>query len=371
MIQLQDETNTSAVVPSNVLAPEIHAAGRKVLIINTRNYESDLLDGKEATDLNPRNFFLQMLNQNDDLHKEGVPPFDVMQLDDLKLSVDHTPEDWVILARLIQQHYHQYSGFVVQSGTDNMVSIASALSFILENLGKPVIFTSSLIPAARIYTDMKRNLILALFFASCAQLCEVCIQFDEKLLRANRAIRVTRSALMPYDSPNFPPLASMHGGSMVLYKSLLRPHPNGKLRVMPSMSVKILVLQLGPGAIDLTVMLTAIQHTKARGVVLLCYGSGNGPTRQDYMRSLIRKALEKDIVVVICTQNLYGSVDLSEYEAGRQLMETGAVSAGDMTHEATISKLKYLFGLGLSSTAVRNYFVRDLRGELTMPAPKL
>lgn len=373
MLVLRDETNSLSTVPGNVVAPEVNTAGRKVLIINTRSYESDLVDHEveEEQSGDPNTFFLRMLDKNDDLHKEGVPPFDVIQLDSLKLSTDQIPEDWVKLARLIQQNYHRYCGFVVQSGSDNMVATASALSFMLENLGKPVVFTGSLIPVNKIYTDMKRNIILALFFASCGQLCEVCIQFDEKLLRANRAIKVARCDLMPYDSPNFPALAAMHGGSMALYKPLLRPHPLGKLRVMPSMSTKVLVINLGPGAVDPCTILTAIDHTKARGIVLLCYGSGNGPTRHDYMKRVIQRALDKDAVVAICTQNRYGSVNLAEYEAGRQLMEAGAISAGDMTHEATINKLKYLFGLGLSSKDVRRYFSLDLRGELTMPGAKL
>nr|AGT02521.1 asparaginase [Herpetomonas muscarum] len=374
MLRLFDETDPTFLVPSNILAPErnIGSPDRgRVLIINTRSYESDLLDADEHAEADPKHFFLRMLSENDDLHKDGVPPFDVAQMDDLKLSIDQSPEDWVKLARLIQQNYLRYDGFVVQSGSDNMVTTATALSFMLENLGKPVIFTGSLIPANRIYTDMKRNIILALFFAMCNQISEVCIQFDEKLFRANRTIKTSRCSLMPYDSPNFPPLAAMHSGAMAVYKPLLRPHPHGKLRVMPAMKEKVLLLQLGPSAAEPAIMRAAIRNSKARGLVLLCYGSGNGPTRGDFTQDLIKEALDKDMVVVICTQNRYGSVDLAEYEAGRQLMEAGAVSAGDMTHEATMFKLKYLFGLGLTSRQVRKYLVRDLRGELTQRTARL
>lgn len=373
MLQLVEGQNSSTVMQSSVLAPEGNPQGSKVLIINTRSYESDLLGTDAQEDADPRNFFLRMLAENDDLHKKGVPAFDVEQLGTLKLSTDQTPEDWVVLARIIAKNYHRYVGFVVQNGTDNMVSTATALSFMLENLGKPVIFTGSLIPVDRTYTDMKRNIILALFFASCSQLCEVCIQFDEKLFRANRTLKKTRCDLMPYVSPHYPPLARMHSGAMSLFKPLLRPQPHGKLRVMPAMTTKVLVLTLGPGAMDppATALLTAIAASEARGIVLLCYGTGNGPTRGDYMVRLIGLALAKDAVVVICTQNRYGSVSLQSYEAGRQLMEAGALSAGDMTHEATVLKLKYLFGAGLCSREVRRCFPQDLRGEVTARGAKL
>lgn len=370
MLYIYNEGVNNKTPSCNVLTPEVSTTDRKVLLINTRSYMSDVLDPENQSCADPKNFFLDMLSKNDDLHKEGVPSFDVAQLEDLKLSSDQTVEDWVYLARFIQQNYHKYRGFVVQNGTDNMVATATALSFMLENLGKPVVFTGSLIPGNHIYTDMKRNIILSLSFASCSQLCEVCILFDEKLHRANRSIKVTRSNLLPYDTPHFPPLATMQGGAMSIHRPLLRAHPHGKLCVMPDMSTQILVLQLGPGMMHEAVM-QAVEFTTARGIVLYCFGSGNGPTRRDYMRSLLRRAQERDIVVVICTQNRYGSVNLSEYEAGRQLMEEGAISAGDMTHEATVAKLKYLFGLKLKSKEVRQYLLCDLRGEISMPYAKL
>nr|AGT02643.1 asparaginase [Crithidia acanthocephali] len=354
----------------NELALEADTSGSRVLLINMRSYQSDLIEQDQQGLVDRRNFFVDILNRNEDLRKPGVPAFDVVQLDTLKLSADHTPEDWMQLAQLIRKKYHQYRGFVVESGSDNMVSTSTALSFLLENLGKPIIFTGSLIPGDRIYTDMKRNIILALLFASCSQVCEVCILFDEMLFRANRAIKVNRSNLRPFDSPHFPPIATMQGGSLAIHRPLLLPHPTGRLRICAQLNVKVLTLELGPGA-PLEAFMVAVAETAAPAVVLRCYGSGNGPTRNGFMKRLLKQARTRDLVVVICTQNRYGAVNLAEYEAGRQLMEAGAISAGDMTQEATMIKLKYLFGLGMSAAQVRSSFLIPLRGEVSPPVSKL
>lgn len=357
-------------VAGNNIYPEEDTRGLKVLLINTRNYESDIVEEAKQSSVDHTNFFLQIMLKNEDLMKPGVPPFDVMQVPELKLSADHGPSDWISLAQVIQKNYLKYRGFVVQSGTDNMVASSTALSFALEGLGKPVIFTGSLIPGNRIYTDMKRNIILALGFASCSQISEVCILFDEILYRANRAIRVSLSNLRPFSSPHYPPLGMMQGGVMVVRQSILLSHPRGRLRVACNMATKILTLQLGPG-IPFEVLMRAVETTESRAVILICFGSGNAPSRNGVMRRLLALASARDMVVVICTQNRYGIVNLAEYETGRQLMEAGAISAGDMTQEATLMKLKYLYGIGLSSNEVRRYFSVDVRGETTLPSAKL
>ncbi|KPI87375.1 asparaginase-like protein [Leptomonas seymouri] len=370
MLYIYNDSRSVSRILGNELALEEDTSGSRVLLINMRSYQSDLLEQDQRSVVDRRNFFVDILNRNDDLRKPGVPAFDVVQLDRLKLSADHTPEDWMRLAQLIREKYHQYRGFVVESGSDNMVSTSTALSFLLENLGKPVIFTGSLIPGDRIYTDMKRNIILALLFASCSQVCEVCILFDQTLFRASRAIKVNRNNLRPFDSPHFPPIATMQGGSLVIHRPLLLPHPTGRLRVCAQLYSKVLTLDLGPGA-PLESFLIAVEKTAAPAVLLRCYGSGNGPTRNGFMKQLLANAKRRDLVVVICTQNLYGAVDLAEYEAGRQLMEAGAISAGDMTQEAAAIKLKYLFGLGMSPAQVRACFLTPLRGEVSPPVSKL
>uniref|UniRef100_A0A0A9Z605 asparaginase n=1 Tax=Lygus hesperus TaxID=30085 RepID=A0A0A9Z605_LYGHE len=211
-----------------------------------------------------------------------------------------------------------------------MCTTASAISFMLQNLGKPVIFTGSVIPGNRIYTDLKRNIILALTMAAYGQLCEVAILFNDRLFRANRTTRTNRSKLQPFASPHYPPLGSMIGNSLQLHNAFLRPQPHGALNVMPHMSAIILTLYLGP-SLPPNVLHSALQHTSARAVILCCYGSGNGPSRDGYMTRALAIAQSRDLVVVICTQNNFGTVTLNEYATGQQLLKAGALSALDMT----------------------------------------
>ncbi|KEG12403.1 cytoplasmic l-asparaginase i-like protein [Trypanosoma grayi] len=344
---------------------EVDTGCEEVLLINTRSYA--LFDGDEPKAGEPTRNFLDILKENEDLQKTGVPRYHVVELDTLKHSAGQEHTDWIKLAHLVRDNYHKYRGFVVHNGTDNMVATATALSFMLENLGKPVVFTGARIPSERLYTDLKRNLILALLFANCSMISEVCILFDERLFRANRTIKISRSSLAPFDSPHFPPLATMDV-AMNLHRPFLRLHPRGRFRVMDNMDAAVLCLKLGP-AMRRRVFLRAVQLTEARAMIIIAYGGGNGPTRGDFMRNVIRTAVARDIVVVVCTQNLYGSVDLGAYEAGEQLLKAGAISARDMTIEATIMKLKYLLGVGLSSKEIKKIFSDvNLRGELS-PKP--
>lgn len=170
----------------------------------------------------------------------------------------------------------------MQNGTDNMCMTASALSFMLQNLGKPVIFTGSLIPGDRVYTDLKRNIILALTIAASGQLCEVGILMNDRLFRANRTIRVNRSNLQPFASPHYPPLGTMQECNLRFHSTFARSQPHGALSVMPYMSTFVLTLYLGPG-LPQEVLQQTIQLTTARAVILCCYGSGNAPSRDKYM----------------------------------------------------------------------------------------
>ncbi|EAN97982.1 asparaginase, putative [Trypanosoma cruzi] len=350
--------------PSLEMGPDTE--GEEVLLINARPYT---LTGVSAEKGGLSQGFID-IKKNEDLQKAGVPPFRVMELDVLRYSADQNHDDWVSLAALIRENYHKYRGFVINNGKDNMVATATALSFMLENLGRPVIFTGSCIPPERLYTDLYRNLIVALLFASCSQINEVCILFEERLFRANRTIQFSRSAISPFDSPHFPPLATIHG-KMSIHRTFLRPYPHGQFRVMDNMRAVVLCLKLGP-SMRRRVLLRSVELTEARAIVIIAYGGGNAPTRGGYMKEIVRKAVERDIAVCVCTQNLYGSVDLGTYAAGDQLLEVGAVSSRDMTIEATIMKLKYLIGVGLSTKEIKRFFGDvSLRGELTPPTSQL
>lgn len=351
------------------IVPEVVESSKKVLIINTR--QNDLQEVKHAPSLTTPGSDLKecwmekVFLKAEDLHKDGVPPFDYVELppQNRKLSPDQDVHDWIALAQTIEYYYNRYTGFVVINGTDTIPFCSSALSFMLINLGKPVIFTGSLIPADCIYTDLKRNVILALRIAHSAEVNDVCILFDDKLFRANRTIGSSTSHLCPFDSPFLPSLASSSTGSMELRRQYLRPYPSGKLQVFVHMHTKILVLQLGPG-FHLDLLLQFVYHTEAKAIILHCYGSGNGPTRGDYFKKVLEAANKMDVLIVICTQNRLGEVQMTEYEVGREIMALGGVGAGHMTHETVFVKLKFLFGLGYSSQEVKRDLLKDLRGEL-------
>lgn len=359
---------TIGIQPAEV-HPEVMRSTQKVLLINTRNAQSDLLEPNAYSDSEEekyKQFAKLMFLETDDLHKEGIPPFDFWSLDHdhMKLSADQGCDDWVALAKLIEKKYDDYSGFVIQNGTDDIVLCATALSFMLQNLGKPVIFTGSLIPGAYIYSDMKRNAVLALTAAQSTEISEVCLLFDEHLFRANRTIRVSGSTLCPFDSPHYPVIGSVVNGELIIQRELLRRFPTGRLRVQANLDTKVLTLQLGPG-MSKPIFLRFARATAAKAIILYCYGSGNGPTRDSFMKDFLSICTRRNIIVVICTQNRYGSVSLSEYEAGRQMMDEGVLSAGSMTHETALIKLKYLFGRGYGVKRIREEFVKDLRGEIS------
>lgn len=343
------------------LSPENPVRTKKVLVINACSPDLDPQGSLETT--RSKNFLRDEFLKGDDLSSTEAPDFDVVDLPDENrvLSADQNEDYWVALAQVIESYFEQYAGFVIISGTETMVMTASALSFMLYNLGKPVVFTGSIIPADSNYTDLRRNVIVALRVAL-SEVSEVCILFDEKLFRANRTIWVASSPMCVFDSPFLPELAVVKE-TLKIRRSVLRPYPRGKLQVFTNMHTKVLMLQLVPG-LEPAVLLKFFEKTNARAIILCCYGSGNGPTREANFRRLLQVAKDRDILVVICTQNRYGIVKLEEYEGGRQIMEDGGVGAEHMTHETVLVKLKYLFGKGCSTQAVRDQLLIDMRGEL-------
>lgn len=341
---------------------DVHSTKSRVLIINTGGRGGRRIDdGGNVV----KGFFQTTVASLDDLRKVGIPAFDIVDCKSLHHSADIGSNEWRELADLVEAEYHRYNGFVVVHGTDTMVLTATALSFMLLNLGKPVIFTGSLIPADMVHTDLKRNLILALVFAAAETLSEVGIVFAERLFRANRTVKVSSVLLQPYASPNFPPLAVMKGKKVQLDPTKLRPAPRGRLVVQREMSAKILTVKLVPG-ITAETLLTLVNQCTAKAIVICAYGTGNCPIRSGAVREAAKLARRRGMIVAICSQVRYGNVDLASYEAGRQLIETGVVGVEDMTIEATIVKLKYLLGLGLDRERIGELLVRDLRGEITV-----
>eukprot|EP00979_Chaetoceros_neogracilis_P000791 scaffold169_cov279-Chaetoceros_neogracile.AAC.13 len=267
-------------------------------------------------------------------------------------SSDMGPGDWALLARDIETNYYHFDGFVVLMGTDTMAYAASALSFMFQNLGKPVVFTGSQIPLREPYNDARKNLIMATIFASSDTVTEVTIFFHDRLLRACRATKVNTCKLLAFDSPNIAPLAEI-GINIEENEYLYRDPPRGAFMVRTEMDTRLVTLRLVPGFDDAMIvhMIKAARETNLRGLILQLYGT---------------EASEAGVCVVVMTQCHTGGVILGHYATGQALKNAGVVSASDMTLEATTTKLAYLLGRDdLTIDELRSLIGVDLRGEMT------
>lgn len=308
--------------------------------------------------------FGTMLSEIRDLRSPDMPRWDLIEFDPLLDSSNITFEQWNQIAETIQLNYDDYDGFVVLHGTDTMAYSASALSFMLEGLEKPVVFTGSQIPLCRLRSDGKDNLITSLMIAGQGRVNEVCLYFSNKLLRGNRSTKFSADELIAFESPNFPPLAS--AGIDVEYNPSVQPlsYSSRNFRITKLRDFKIGVIKLFPGIqLDLFEPMVG-EHLD--GLILETFGTGNIPNNSS-IPSIISKATGQGTVVVICTQCPQGSVRLGAYEAGSALAKVGAVSGYDMTTEAAVTKLYYLLSRGLDMEEASEMMCQDIRGELTGP----
>lgn len=287
---------------------------------------------------------------------EHEPPLD---------SSNMSAREWVRIAHQIAAGWEQHDAFVVLHGTDTMAYTASALSFMLEGLSKPVVLTGSQIPLAHLRNDALDNLLGALLFAAHYDIPEVGLYFRDKLFRGNRVQKMDAAGFDAFDSGNLPPLARVGIGIEVDW-DLVRTAAPGPLRVTPITCEQVAVLRLYPGMTS--DMLDRFLRTPLRGLVLETYGSGNGPDNQPALLRVLRRAHEAGIVVVNVTQCHRGRVDAA-YSTGRALMEAGVVPGADLTPEAAITKLAWLLSQDLTPGEVRALMATDLRGELTPEAP--
>eukprot|EP00511_Aplanochytrium_stocchinoi_P003961 CAMPEP_0204832812 /NCGR_PEP_ID=MMETSP1346-20131115/14843_1 /ASSEMBLY_ACC=CAM_ASM_000771 /TAXON_ID=215587 /ORGANISM="Aplanochytrium stocchinoi, Strain GSBS06" /LENGTH=388 /DNA_ID=CAMNT_0051964881 /DNA_START=82 /DNA_END=1248 /DNA_ORIENTATION=- len=301
-------------------------------------------------------------DQKDD--DDDFPDFLLYQFEQLIDSSDMGPSDWALIANLIGKHYYKFDGFVVVMGTDTMAYAASALSFMLVNLSKPVIFTGSMIPMYKGYSDADRNLILSISIAGTSNIPEVCIFFHAKLLRGNRSKKVRSEALDAFDSPNFPPLA-VAGTKISINEKLILNTPRRPFKVLTNLDSNVLVVRLVPGFRNDTLRMVVEQSAKLRALVLDLYGVGNAPGRKSGLMAVLQLAIEKNIVIAVTSQCLQGSVNLKEYAVGRRLYDIGAVSTNDMTVESVATKLAFLLGQGLTHKQVNERLSKSIRGEVS------
>lgn len=295
------------------------------------------------------------------LSRPDMPRYRINEYEPLLDSANMSPSDWVKLGRDIQRQYDRYDGFIVLHGTDTMAYSAAALSFMFDNLGKPIIFTGSQIPLFEVRTDARENLITSLLLAADHAIPEVCLFVGHQLLRANRTTKVSADRFLAFSSPNYPPLGEAGVELRIARERLLRP-PRGPFELREVGAAQVADLRIFPGITPEA--LHSFLGPPLQGAVLHTYGAGNAPDRRELL-TVLRQASERGVVLVNCTQCLEGSVNMADYATGNALRRVGVVSGYDMTPEAALTKLYYLLSLGLEPEEVRRRMQRNLRGELT------
>jgi len=284
-------------------------------------------------------------------------------------SSDTNPEFWVRLATLIYDSYNDFDGFVILHGTDTMAYTASALCFLLEGLSKPVILTGSQLPLGVMRTDGRENILNSIEIAAAKKdekprVSEVCIYFENALLRGNRAYKDNAEHFNAFHSANYPKLAKV--GVHIRYNDpFIRPVSNHSLKLHTQLDKNIAILKLYPG-ISQQAMQSAFNTEGLRAVILETFGSGNAPSNSEFI-SILEEAVTKGIVIVNVTQcKGGGTVEVGRYGASLLLKKIGVVSGHDITTEAAVAKLMYLLGTGLTNDEVKYYMGVSLRGEVTV-----
>lgn len=313
--------------------------------------------------------FSSLMEEVPELRKFGLD-IDTYSFSPLIDSSDVEPSLWQSLATLIRERYDKYLGFVILHGTDTMAYSASALSFMLDNLDKPVIFTGSQLPVGQPRTDGKENLISAVEIATARDLQgkaivpEVCIYFNSRLLRGNRSVKVNATGFDAFGSPNYPPLAT--AGISIKYNSSYIHYPqNGhkSFAIHTSLDTRVSILKIHPGITEQAVR-DILLGSGTRAVILETYGAGNAISKDWFLR-IVREADRMGKVLLNVTQCLSGDVDMDIYATGRNLKDAGVISGHDTTTESALGKLFYLMGNYDDNAKVKALLEKNLKGEIS------
>jgi L-asparaginase len=292
----------------------------------------------------------------------------VHSFDEIIDSSNMNPAIWSDLAGLIEKNYDTVDGFVILHGSDTMAFTASALSFMLEDLGKPVIFTGSQLPISAVRTDAKENLMTSIEIAKAkkhdrARVPEVCIYFDYKLFRGNRSFKYNSSKFEAFRSPNYPILAESGVHLKFSLNDIRHPQDGEALKVHKNLVSDVAVLKLYPGISPKVV--ETILTADVRGIVMETFGAGN-TTTDEWFINLLKNAVNSGKVILDISQCKVGTVELGRYETSRHLKDIGIANGYDMTYESAVTKMMYLLGKFDDPKLVKEYLETDIRGEITV-----
>jgi L-asparaginase len=283
-------------------------------------------------------------------------------------SSDMNPAEWEMMATVINDKYADFDGFVILHGSDTMAYSASALSFMLEDLDKPVVFTGSQLPIGDLRTDAKENLITAIQIASLTEagqpvVREVCLYFEYKLYRGNRTTKISAEHFNAFTSPNYPALAES-GVHLKVNREQFLPRGEGRLlKVGRDFDGNVAIVKLFPG-LNAQVLSAIVDIPELKGIVLETYGSGNAPSA-DWFINILQKGIARGLHIVNVTQCWGGRVNMGQYETSTKLKEIGVLSGADITTEAAVTKMMYLLGQNVAHSDFKPLFETSMRGELS------
>jgi L-asparaginase len=334
---------------------------KRILIINTGGTISSV---KTEHGYKPQAGYIEVaLAQIPALKNHDMPEYQIKEYQPLLDSSNMTVSEWNTIARDIAEEYSNFDGFVIFHGTDTMAYTASILSFMLEHLDKPVIVTGSQIPLSELRNDAIDNIITSLWLCAYQPIHEVCIYFNQHLLRGNRTQKISSQRFNAFDSPNYPHLASI-GIEIKLHEHLLQKPSKDPFRLQTIHPSFIANFRLFPGfASD---VLGYILNQPIRGLILETYGAGNAQNNDPNFLQILKEACDRGVVIVNCTQCQQGRVEMSQYATGHSLKQAGLISGHDMTLEAAHCKLLYLLSKELDVSQVKQLMETNLAGELSI-----